>query len=80
MAINITGSQATPVATTDIPMAVRAASSGGYTYIGEASPGASDSDPVWRIQRIDANGTTSWADGNAAFDNVWANHPNLTYL
>lgn len=80
MTISITGSQARPVASADIPMAVRVAKSGGFTYIGEAAPGAADADAVWRIQRVDADGNTVWADGDAAFDNIWANYLSLTYV
>lgn len=60
-------------------------SSGGYTYIAEAAPGADATAAVWRCQKVDeATGTTTWADGNGNFDNIpdaaGANLVSLTYL
>ena len=43
-------------------------------YYGEAAIGSVTSDPVWRIRQMDITGTmtiTTWAHGNANFDNVW---------
>jgi hypothetical protein len=56
--------------------------SGTYTYIGEAQPGSLTSDPVWRCKRIQDNTSiviTTWADGNANFDNIAANIQALSY-
>lgn len=53
------------------------------TYIGKAYVGASDSDNVWQIQRIEVVGTENvikWADGNTKFDNVWDDRASLSYL
>ena len=44
------------------------------TYIGEAIPGSSLANNVWRIQRIAEDGddiTITWAEGSADFDKVW---------
>jgi hypothetical protein len=52
------------------------------TYIGEASPGASTADNVWRIMRLTESGTqtlVAWADGTTDMDNVWDNRASLNY-
>lgn len=53
-----------------------------YSYVGEANFNSLESNPVWRIKRIE-NGATStkirWADGNTDFDNIWDNRASLTY-
>jgi hypothetical protein len=51
------------------------------TYIGEALPGTSQSAAAWRIKRIDSSSGTSilYADGDAQFDNIWANRAALSY-
>lgn len=51
-------------------------------YIGEAPFGSSESDAIWRIQRLTYTGGSialEWADGNDLFDNVWANRAALSY-
>lgn len=52
-------------------------------YKGWAVCGASESNPVWRIQRIviasDDDTQETWADGNSAYDNVWNNRGTYTY-
>ena len=52
-------------------------------YRGEAAPGASEGAAVWRVRRmvlgLDNDVTTTWADGNADFDNVWTNRASLGY-
>jgi vacuolar-type H+-ATPase subunit E/Vma4 len=50
-------------------------------YVGEASPSAALSSPVWRIKRIDTTSgvIVEWADGNSNFDNVWADRLTLSY-
>jgi hypothetical protein len=54
------------------------------TYIGSAVPGSLTSDPVWQISKIDKTTAgvmvTTWADGNAQFDNVWDNRASLTFI
>lgn len=53
-------------------------------YKGQADPGALDAAPVWRIRRltigVDGDVTTQWADGDANFDNVWADRATLNYI
>jgi hypothetical protein len=52
-------------------------------YRGEAAPGAAETAPAWRIQRLTFVGddvTYEWAAGTAAFDKVWANRATLSYL
>lgn len=52
-------------------------------YRGEALPGSDETASVWRIRRLtlsaDDDVTEEWADGNANFDNVWADRLTLTY-
>lgn len=52
-------------------------------YIGEALPGALDSDPVWRIRRVTfgegEDDRTEWAGGTDAFDKAWADRLTLEY-
>ena len=52
-------------------------------YRGEADPGTLETDSSWRIRKItialDGDVTEEWADGNANFDNVWADRLALTY-
>ena len=51
-------------------------------YRGEAVPGAAESAPAWRIQRLTFVGddvTYEWASGSAAFDKVWADRAALSY-
>jgi hypothetical protein len=54
-----------------------------FAYLGEAIPGASPAASVWRIQKlvfsVDGDVTTTWAEGNANFDNIWNNRASLTY-
>lgn len=56
----------------------------GTTYMGRADAGTSRSAAIWQIRKYftNADGDTelAWADGNAEFDNVWANRASLTYL
>jgi len=52
------------------------------TYIGYAAPNASTSAAVWRIIKIETSGTsttTTFADGDNKFNNVWDNRASLTY-
>lgn len=54
-------------------------------YRAEADPGAATSAAVWRIRKIDIDNpsqgdiATTWADGNANFDNVWDDRLGLSY-
>ena len=53
-------------------------------YRGEAAPGALETDPVWRIKRVefgaDGDVTETWANGSADFSNAWADRASLTYV
>jgi hypothetical protein len=52
-------------------------------YRGEAVPGAAESAPAWRIQRLTFAGddvSYEWAAGSAAFDKVWTDRASLSYL
>ena len=52
------------------------------TYVGSAAPRSSQEAPVWRVQRITATGSllaVEYADGNAHYDNVWADRASLEY-
>jgi len=52
-------------------------------YVGEAEPGADQNLPVWRIKQILTTGTMRnilYANGNAAYTNVWADRATLTYI
>lgn len=51
-------------------------------YLGNAPVGANENSSVWQIQRLTFNGddvSVQFADGNASFDNVWANRTSLSY-
>lgn len=55
----------------------------GIVYVGTAVPGASPSDPVWKIKQILTSGLVLrilWADGDGKYDNIWNNRAALTYL
>ena len=53
-------------------------------YRGEAIPASIESDPVWRIEKIefDVNGDVSktWASGTSDYDKVWDNRLLYEYL
>ena len=52
-------------------------------YKGQASPGSSDSSPVWRIKKLtigtDGDVTTTWANGTPLFINTWSDRTSLGY-
>lgn len=59
---------------------------GAYTYIGEAEPGTTKGQALWRIKRVEEltgvnNGDIEilWADGSAAFDKIWNDRATFTY-
>lgn len=56
---------------------------GDYKYIGEADPGSSESDSVWRIKRVEFlvgdDIEILWADGTADFTKTWDNRATYTY-
>ena len=52
-------------------------------YVGEAPIGSADAAPVWRIRKLETNGTVlkiTWADGDQHFNNVWDNRAALIYI
>jgi hypothetical protein len=52
------------------------------TYIGEAPTGASPSQAVWRISRLQILGAETiiqYANGNTNWDNKWDDRASLTY-
>lgn len=52
------------------------------TYVGEAEPGSSTSDPVWRIKVVVETGndiSVEWADGNGNFDNIFDDRETINY-
>jgi hypothetical protein len=55
-----------------------------FIYIGEAEPGSSETDPIWRIKRTeiinDEDMITVWADGDGLFNNIWSMRLSATYL
>ena len=52
-------------------------------YVGEALPGSSEDDPVWRIQYIEYSGSNptsvKWAEGTEKFINTWSARSSYTY-
>jgi hypothetical protein len=53
-------------------------------YMGYAPPGTAESAAAWTIKKIDQTvsgiTTITFAGGNAAAQNIWANRGDLTYL
>lgn len=53
-------------------------------YRGEATPGSTDIEPVWRIHKLtmgtDGDMVETWANGSSKFDQIWSNRLSLTYL
>lgn len=53
------------------------------TYIGKAQPGSAENAAVWQIKKITISGTetiTTYADGDADYNNVWDDRLSLSYL
>ena len=57
--------------------------SASVAFLGEAVAGSDESSAVWRIQKlaftIEGNVTTTFADGDGNFNNVWASRASLSY-
>jgi hypothetical protein len=52
------------------------------SYLGEAATGASETGAVWKIRKINLDGSNVsilWADGNESPDNIWSNRASLNY-
>ena len=58
--------------------------SGSTTYVARAAPWTLESQAKWKVKKIvDTGGTsyrTTWADGNAEYDNIATNLTTLTYV
>lgn len=50
-------------------------------YIGNAPIGSASGASVWQIKKLDTSSgvVTTWADGDALFNNVWDNRASLSY-
>lgn len=50
-------------------------------YIGKAPVGSDEGDAVWQISKLDTSSgvITTWADGDASFNNVWDDRASLSY-
>ena len=70
-----------PVTSSETSYALKLDEVGSLTYIGEAVTGSLGADAVWRIKRIDETSglVITWADGSAAFDQVWDDRASLIY-
>lgn len=54
----------------------------GVVYVGQAAPGTSTSQALWRIKRITESGSSTsidWAGGTSDFVHIWTNRLSLTY-
>lgn len=63
-------------------MSIKMTVDGDITYIGYAAPGTATTAAQWQAIKIDETGGNmrmTWADGNAAFDNVVTDLTALTY-
>lgn len=54
-----------------------------FAYLGKAQVGTLTSAAAWQVQKLtfgaDGDVDITWADGNAAFDNIWDNRASLSY-
>lgn len=56
--------------------------SGTVMYVGKADIGSSQASAVWQIKKVSVSGTvttTTYADGNGSYDNIWNNRASLSY-
>lgn len=81
--IKTTGPQGPPGAGENVPYAKRTDFVGAdIIYKGEAAPGTTDSQALWRIKRIEFIGEDvkeTWAGGTASFSNSWTDRTTLNY-
>jgi hypothetical protein len=66
----------------EIPMAMKVVVSGTDTYVCLAAVGSLEANAVWRIKKIAVAGdvtTTTWADGDADFNNIATDPTLLSY-
>lgn len=56
---------------------------GNQEYIGQAAPGSSESDLVWKIRKFTYSGTSqtevNWANGSPAYVFSWTDRTSYTY-
>jgi len=52
---------------------------GTTNYVGFALPGSAESSAVWQCEKVLADATITWADGNQNFDNISSDLTALTY-
>lgn len=62
-------------------MAQKVTISGSVTYMGIAAPGSAQTSAVWQCKKVDTSTgiVTTWADGNANFDNLAVDLASLSY-
>lgn len=62
-------------------VAMKVTQSGDITYMAFAAPGTAQGTAKWQVKKIDASGgiVTTWADGNANFDNIATDLTTLDY-
>ena len=69
--------------TIDTPLAIRVddTTTASVTYVGQAAIGTATSAATWQIQKLDESSgiATTWADGDASYDNIWDNRASLSY-
>lgn len=51
------------------------------TLVGEALPGTTDAQALWRIKKIDSSSIVEviWAEGSDEFNKVWDDRASYTY-
>ena len=57
--------------------------SANLSYIGYAKLGSNESNPVWKIKKIEETGnvtSVTYADGNKLYNKIWADRASLNYL
>jgi hypothetical protein len=61
--------------------AIKVTEVGAVTYLGKAAPGSAESSAVWQCKKIDGTSGVkiTFANGNAAFDNVATDLTALLY-
>lgn len=75
-------SEGTTVTTATVKTTITDQATADILYVGVADIGSSNASAVWQIKKVETVGnvtTTTYADGNSNFDNVWNNRATLTY-
>lgn len=71
-----------PIGPATLTMRVDDTTTASTVYVGKAVIGTAASAASWRIYKYDSATIAAikyWADGDAAFDNIWDNRASLTY-